>query len=343
MSNQLLMRRRASCISDKRPNYLKFTALEDGCTLALNKVGNPTDHPTEYSLNKGAFMSYVFGTTINFDKGDTIEWRRAEGFESINFSNDNNNYYTFATSGSIYQDGLITTLLSRDENVTSIGNNAFYKLIVTANGFSGSLILQDGIVSIGSSFSACSGFKGSLYLPDSVTSIGISAFSDCGFDGSLHISKGLKTIPTYFAIRCNFSGQLVIPSNITSIEDAAFSHCKFIGTLEIPDSISVINGSTGNGGSFQFCTNIVTIILPSTITEIRNVAFRYCSSFKYLVCKSTTPPILGSEVFFGCNNFTAIYVPYSADHSIINAYRIAPNWSVYTAFFELDENGNIPS
>ena len=54
----------------------------------------------------------------------------------------------------------------------------------------------------------------------------------------------------------------------------------------------------------------------------------------------TTPPIIGNQSPF---TVKPIYVSYSADHSILNAYKAADNWSTYADYiFELDENGEIP-
>jgi hypothetical protein len=44
--------------------------------------------------------------------------------------------------------------------------------------------------------------------------------------------------------------------------------------------------------------------------------------------KPTTPPTLAnSNAFQNIPSDCIIYVPYSADHSILNAYKTATNWS----------------
>ena len=69
--------------------------------------------------------------------------------------------------------------------------------------FRGSLIIPDGVVSIGeSAFEDCDGLF-SVTIPNSVESIGDSAFSDC---------TGLTSI--------------TIPDSATSIGDGAFSGCQ---------------------------------------------------------------------------------------------------------------------
>lgn len=53
----------------------------------------------------------------------------------------------------------------------------------------------------------------------------------------------------------------------------------------------------------------------------------------------TTPPTLAnSNVFNGMStNYYKIYVPYSADHSILEAYKTATNWSTYAAIMVEEE------
>jgi hypothetical protein len=45
----------------------------------------------------------------------------------------------------------------------------------------------------------------------------------------------------------------------------------------------------------------------------------------------TTPPTLGTGVFNNIVDDCVIYVPYSEDHSILNAYKTAANWSTYAS------------
>lgn len=96
---------------------------------------------------------------------------------------------------------------------------------------------------------------------------------------------------------------------------------------------------------FGRCTSITSISLPSSITTINAGAFYYCSGMTTLVVKATTPPTLSNtNALTGTNANLKIYVPYSADHSILNAYKAATNWSSYASkMYELDENGNIPT
>lgn len=62
-----------------------------------------------------------------------------------------------------------------------------------------------------------------------------------------------------------------------------------------------------------------------------------------LIIRSDTPPTIASSTFTGLKSDCKIYVPYSADHSILDAYKAKQYWSDRAEYiFELDENGEIP-
>lgn len=69
----------------------------------------------------------------------------------------------------------------------------------------------------------------------------------------------------------------------------------------------------------------VTSVPASTLTPARNI--------KEYHFKPTTPPTLASSSnIFTVNSGVRIFVPYSADHSILNAYKTATNWTNYASY-----------
>lgn len=113
-----------------------------------------------------------------------------------------------------------------------------------------------------------------------------------------------------------------------------------------------------SNSEFLETTNLKRIILPKQLTAIGQSVFN--SSFKtggridvgnvtsigyacFYVAKpdtfvlhSPTPPSVGSAALYGMDN-TKFFVPYSADHSILTAYKTASGWSTYANnIFELD-------
>ena len=54
--------------------------------------------------------------------------------------------------------------------------------------------------------------------------------------------------------------------------------------------------------AFYNCGALTHITIPSTVTSIGNNAFSYCSTFKSVYVEATTPPTLGSSVFYSTSS-----------------------------------------
>ena len=89
-------------------------------------------------------------------------------------------------------------------------------------------------------------------------------------------------------------------------------------------------------------TNVVTdamrgskarkLFVPSSVTSIAATAYAYNSYLQEVHMFPTTPPTLANvNAFTNLPSTCVIYVPYSADHSILEAYQAATNWSTFAS------------
>lgn len=142
-----------------------------------------------------------------------------------------------------------------------------------------SVVIEDGITSIGElSFYNC--FKlTSVTIPGSVTEIGMEAFANCA---------QLESVK--------------IPDGVIRIGDSAFSGCKGLTTVKIANTVQKISS-----GAFYKCTGLNEIILPSQLTAIDSNAFRGCSSLKSITIPSAVTQI-GSYAFYE-SGLTSIAIP----------------------------------
>lgn len=134
---------------------------------------------------------------------------------------------------------------------------------------------------------------------------------------------GATTIGQYAFAYCSSLQSVEIPNGITEIKNAAFYYCTALSDVIIPDSATSIGRNAFEQGGFIE----KRVIIGSGISTIEFAAFRYSDRMQYIIIRATTPPTLVNSNAFDSTNNCPIYVPYSADHSILAAYKAATNWS----------------
>ena len=87
-----------------------------------------------------------------------------------------------------------------------------------------------------------------------------------------------------------------------------------LDNVVIPDSVTFNNKKYVVTGidqlAFSFCTNITSVTIPNTVTEIGGRAFEYCSSLSSITIPNSVVSI-GSGAFQGCSGLTTITIPNS--------------------------------
>ena len=213
--------------------------------------------------------------------------------------------------------------------------------------------IPDGVTSIDNYvFGYCPELV-SITVPDSVTSFGYAPFADNSslraFYGRLASSDNryLAVDNTLVAFASAGLTEYAIPNGVTAIGHGAFDGCRNLESVTIPDSVNVLEDDAfyqcsnlthitiGNGvatigdSAFAYCRSLASVTIPESVTMIKSGAFAYCVSLAEVICESTTPPTIGYTIFYETNSGLVIYVPASADDSIVNAYKSATNWSGY--------------
>ena len=184
------------------------------------------------------------------------------------------------------------------QDVTEIGEGAFEncKNISYLNfGFS--------LKKIGDkAFNGCT-FPIDLSIPNTVTEIGNYAFYKCGEIRKLTLPTSLERIGSYAFADCkNIGGNLLIPSSVKEIGDGAFSNCiGFFGTLEMTHPSRIDNLIKIGKEAFAGVRNITgALMIPNTVKEIGDGAFRGCISFDKHLTLSKNLTKIGKEAFSGC-------------------------------------------
>ncbi len=245
---------------------------------------------TKLTLGSGlrTIGNYAFSSSSGYDNGYDY---RDRPFPNMRFSGSlvipagvkDIGDYGFAGCSSF-------TSLSLPAGLKTIGEGAFSSAGIgnyrPAMGFTGELIIPEGITDIGDyAFAGCTGFT-SLSLNDGLKTIGEGAFRK-QWIGDGYLDMG-------------FAGNLSIPATVTSIGDYAFNGCSGFTSLSLPEGLKTIgkgvfNGCSGIGGE---------LIFPVSLTKIDEFAFYGCG-----IRKVTIPNVLletPGTIFEDCSNLMLI-------------------------------------
>lgn len=164
------------------------------------------------------------------------------------------------------------TFMNRTRKVTSIGDRAFYKCILT------SVTIPNSVTSIGyEAFFYCYGLV-SATIPNSVTSIGNNAFDGCRDLTSVSIGNSVISIGQGAFGNCSGLTSVTIGNSVTSIGDGAFSGCSGLTSVIIPNSVTSIGG-----GAFRNCSGLTSVTIGNSVTSIGQGAFNYCSGLTSVI------------------------------------------------------------
>ncbi len=186
------------------------------------------------------------------------------------------------------------------ESYSSVNKNGWITTAPWQNRAS-TLIIQEGVTSIGGcAFFYCTGLT-SVTIPDSVTSIEGGAFSDCTGLTSVTIPDSVTSIEGGAFSDCTGLTSVTIPNGVTSIGHDAFSGCTRLTSVTIPDSVTSIGEH-----AFSSCTRLTGITIPDSVTSIGEHAFSSCTRLTGITIPDSVTSI-GSYAFSDCSNLTSVY------------------------------------
>ena len=186
-----------------------------------------------------------------------------------------------------------------------------------------SVIIRNGVTSIGEeAFLFCGNIK-SVFLPKTLTSIGNEAFEYCDKLSSIDLPESLTSIGNEAFNECESLKSIALPESLTNIGYGVFSGCWGLSNIVLPDTLTRVEDSM-----FVDCSNLKKINLPKSLTYIGDGAFSWCYSLEHIVIPNSVTSICKNAFAF-CNSLSSIHIPSSVVTIERSAFRYTYLTDVY--------------
>ena len=192
-----------------------------------------------------------------------------------------------------------------------------------------------------------------------VKALGDNSLKDCNRLVSVDLPSSLQTIGYRALYNCINLKHLTLPDSVSSIEKEAVSHCNNLSSVYLPNSLKYIGDSafredtsllsvfippcqldeeifynctslssaelgegsanTGTRRLFTYCSSLVEVKLPNTLTSISDDTFARCISLSSIDIPSGLVNI-GSQAFATCSSLTGLVLPASINSIGRNAF-----------------------
>ncbi len=199
-------------------------------------------------------------------------------------------------------DGILRKIeLAEEENLC--GPSAFWKLENGVLTISGSGETEDFANAKSVPWYEKRGEITSVVVEEGITSIGNYCFADCPNLVSADFPESLSEIGKYAFWGCGALSEIVLPENLGKIGAGAFFKCAGITEIMIPAGVTVLEQSV-----FGQCENLETVALHDGITAIEREAFSRCYALRHFSLPQNLLSI-GYHAFFGCAQLEQLTFP----------------------------------
>lgn len=130
----------------------------------------------------------------------------------------------------------------------------------------------------------------SLVVEEGVTSIGRDAFSSCSSLYTISLPDSLISLCNESFEYCQGLVDIYIPGNVTFIGSNAFNGCHKLKTVDIPDSVIEMDGS-----AFVNCDNLKNVTIGVGLSKLSLPAFNSCDKLISISVDANNPYFCNDE------------------------------------------------
>ena len=192
------------------------------------------------------------------------------------------------------------------------------------------IILPDGLWSIGrDAFRNCTKLE-SITIPDSVREIRMHAFKDCTSLKTIDFGSGVEQIGYRAFDGCTALKSITLPGSGETVEDEAFQNCAAMTSATLEPGVKSINANV-----FRNCKKLTSIKIGDGIEHIGESAFRntgwwdaqpngvlyidhcligYKGSYPQNVVIRDGTKMIADYALWGCINMTSVTIPDSVEY-----------------------------
>ena len=229
---------------------------------------------------------------------------------------------------------------NNEYSVTKINAAAFYNCFDLTT-----VVIPNTVISIGNeAFYGCRKLA-SITIGNSVTEIGIRAFLRCALT-SLTIPNSVNNICEEAFYDCSGLTSVTIGNSVSKIGNDAFYNCKKLTSVHISDleawckiTFVIFDNYISPMGMYSnplryahhlFLNGeeIHDLIIPNTITSIKDYSFYNCDALSSVTIPSSVTSI-GNNAFSGCDGLTSVDIANSVKSIGENAFNCESLKSVH--------------
>ena len=267
------------------------------------------------------------------------------------------------SNSSVFKGNTNITSFNELQYFTGLTNIGTYSFMNCSN--LTSIILPSTVTTLGIGvLRGCSRLV-SVTLPESLSEIGSAMFQLCSALTQIDIPGSVTQIKGLAFSGCTNLNSIVVPASVTNVLYNAFNNCLSLESIVVESDNTVYDSRNGCNAIIKTATNelvigcdnteipddvvtiganafygrsqMTSITLPASVTNIGNQAFYSCIGLMEMHVMGSTPPALGTDVFNGSPTGVSSTIPVYVPCESIEAYQAATGWRNFTNYQESDE------